>query len=74
MTWDELPELLLPREAMQVMRVSKNTFYLAVASGAIPAIRLGPRGLRVPKAALRAQLDATTSPSSASTEPALPAA
>jgi excisionase family DNA binding protein len=54
-TLDELPLLLTVEEAAQVMRVSRNGAYNAVAVGVIPSIRIG-RTIRIPRDALAATL------------------
>lgn len=53
---DQLPDVLTAREAMAVCRLSKNAFYRLVASGDIPAIRLG-RSLRFSKVAIAEMLN-----------------
>jgi excisionase family DNA binding protein len=54
-TLDELPLLLTVEEAAQVMRLSRNGAYNAVAEGVIPSIRIG-RTIRIPRDALAAVL------------------
>jgi excisionase family DNA binding protein len=54
-TLDELPLLLTVEEAAQVMRLSRNGAYNAVADGVIPSIRIG-RTIRIPRDALAAAL------------------
>jgi excisionase family DNA binding protein len=55
MTLDELPLLLTVEEAAQVMRVSRNGAYNAVAEGTVPSIRIG-RTIRIPRDALASTL------------------
>jgi excisionase family DNA binding protein len=55
MTLDELPLLLTVEEAAQVMRVSRNGAYNAVAEGMVPSIRIG-RTIRIPRDALASTL------------------
>jgi excisionase family DNA binding protein len=50
-TFDSLPELCRPEEAMAFLRVSRNTVYEAVKAGQIPSLKFG-RTIRIPKAAL----------------------
>jgi excisionase family DNA binding protein len=52
MTFDELPLLLTVEEAAQVMRVSRNGAYNAVAEGMVPSIRT----IRIPRDALASTL------------------
>lgn len=47
----ELPLMLTVEETARVLRIGKNGAYEAIASGAIPSIRIGHR-IRVPRKAL----------------------
>ena len=49
---DDSIELLTVREAADVLRLSVPETYARIRSGAIPAIRLSERGLRVPRRAI----------------------
>jgi excisionase family DNA binding protein len=55
LTLDDLPLLLTVEEAAQLMRVSRNGAYNAVAEGTVPSIRIG-RTIRVPRDALATAL------------------
>jgi excisionase family DNA binding protein len=44
-------------EAADLLGVSPNTVYRWIASGAIPAWRVGPRFVRIPRKWIDAQLD-----------------
>ena len=50
-TVEELPLLLTVEEAASVLRIGRNTAYIAVADGSLPSIRVGSR-IRIPRAAL----------------------
>jgi len=45
-------ELLRIDEAARLLKVSRSRCYALCASGALPHLRLGPRALRIPAAAL----------------------
>jgi excisionase family DNA binding protein len=51
MTLGRLPEVLTVREAAAILRVGRNQLYQAVASGQLPAVRIG-RSIRIPTQAL----------------------
>ena len=38
---EQLPVVLAPAEAMEVLRVGKNTMYRLLNSGKLPAVRIG---------------------------------
>ena len=46
-------EALAPQEAAALIGVGRNRLRQLLASGELPAIRLGPRSIRIPVAALR---------------------
>ena len=48
---NDLPELLRPEEAADVLRVSKGLVYEMAKTGKLPSVRLG-RLLRIPRSAL----------------------
>lgn len=48
---DELPELLTPEEAKDVLRVSRNGMYELLKSGAVPHLKYG-RLIRIRKSVL----------------------
>ena len=48
-------------EVARLLRLSRNTVYRLVATGAIPAVRVGG-GIRVPLAMLEARLAAQSTP------------
>lgn len=50
-------EFLTTQEVCELLRVPKQTISRWIKAGTIPAIRLGPRQLRFPKAELLAWLD-----------------
>jgi excisionase family DNA binding protein len=52
----EYPDVLLPREVADLLRVSTRTVYRAINEGALPAIRVGRRVV-VPRRALERLLD-----------------
>ena len=45
----EYPDILTPRDVMEILSISKNTFYSLVHQNEIPAFRLGSRSLRIQK-------------------------
>ena len=49
---DELPAVLTVPEAAALLRVGKNTMYLAIQRGDVPSLKLGRRVL-VPRDALQ---------------------
>ena len=50
-TFDSLPDLCTPEEAGAFLRISRNTTYDLLKSGALPSIHFG-RLIRIKKAAL----------------------
>ena len=54
------PLLVRPERAAELLSCSRAHLYSMVASGALPAVRLGHRGLRIPMDALRAWIEART--------------
>lgn len=52
-----LPELLTRQECADTLRVSLRTLDKMIASGALPAIRIGERGVRVHKETLLAMIN-----------------
>ena len=52
---EQLPIVLTPAEAMDVLGVGKNTMYRLLNSGQLPAVRIG-RSWRIKKDALDALL------------------
>ena len=48
---DDLPELLTPDEARQVLRISRNGMYDLLKSGALPSLKYG-RLIRIRKTVL----------------------
>lgn len=46
---EEFPDVLTPREAMDILYVSRNTFYELVRNGVLPGFKLGPKIWRVKK-------------------------
>ena len=55
---DTTSGLLTPREAALALRVSRETVYRLVRSGALPSVRVGGQ-LRLPRAALARRLAET---------------
>jgi excisionase family DNA binding protein len=49
-------ELLRPVEVAGLLRVSRPQVYRLLAAGLLPAVRLGPRCLRIPRRALEERL------------------
>jgi excisionase family DNA binding protein len=41
-------DLLTVKEALQLLHISRATFFRLVKDGVIPVVRLGPRTVRVP--------------------------
>ena len=54
--YDELPDVLTPREVQGFLRLGRNATYAALQDGRIRSVRLGQKFL-IPKAALREFLD-----------------
>jgi excisionase family DNA binding protein len=48
---DDLPELLTPEEAREVLRVSRNSMYELLRTGTVPSLKYG-RLIRIRKAVL----------------------
>jgi excisionase family DNA binding protein len=53
---DSTPVLLRVDEVARLLQISRSLAYQLVASGALPAVRLGARQIRIPSAALDAWL------------------
>jgi excisionase family DNA binding protein len=45
-------DVLVSKEAQRLLRCSRGVFYRGIKNGTIPSIRLGPRKILIPKAAL----------------------
>ena len=54
--YDELPDVLTPKEAQAFLRLGRNAIYAALQGGKIRSVRVGQKFL-IPKAALREFLD-----------------
>jgi excisionase family DNA binding protein len=54
--YDELPDVLTPKEAQAFLRLGRNAIYAALQDGKIRNVRLGQKFL-IPKTALREFLD-----------------
>lgn len=50
------PLVLTPEEARKLLRCSRSVIYSGIKSGSIPAIRLGPRKVVIPRKKLMALL------------------
>jgi excisionase family DNA binding protein len=61
--------LLRPREAQTVLGLSRSAVYAAIASGAVPSIRIG-RSVRIPADALAEWVARNTRPGTAPDEAA----
>ena len=57
LSYEELPLALTVSEVSDVLRIGRNAVYEMVRCGEIPSIKLRKQ-IRVPKAALRAYLEA----------------
>lgn len=53
LTWENAPEILTVEGASVLVRVPRNGVYGIIQAGLLPAVRLGPRRIRIAKAALR---------------------
>jgi excisionase family DNA binding protein len=53
LTWEDAPEILTVEEASVLVRVPRNGVYAVIQAGLLPAVRLGPRRIRIAKAALK---------------------
>lgn len=49
---EDYPDILTPKEVMEILGVSKNTLYQLINNGEIPATRLGRKLWRIQKQAL----------------------
>jgi excisionase family DNA binding protein len=58
LTSDE--DVLISKEAQRLLRCSRGVFYRGIKNGTIPSIRLGPRKIVIPKAALMRMLQEGT--------------
>jgi excisionase family DNA binding protein len=54
--FDDLPEVMTPKEARVFLRLGRNAIYAALQGGKIRSVRVGQKFL-IPKAALREFLD-----------------
>jgi excisionase family DNA binding protein len=54
--YDQLPDILTPKEAQGFLRLGRNAIYAALQGGKIRSVRVGQKFL-IPKAALRELLD-----------------
>ncbi len=52
------PLLMTTKQAAKALTISERTLYSLTKSGAIPAVRLGPRGVRYDPQDLRSWIDA----------------
>ena len=57
-TPSESPLLLTPAQAFSLLQVGRTHGWRLINSGAIPSVRLSPRCIRVPRAALEARIAA----------------
>jgi excisionase family DNA binding protein len=53
LTWETAPDILTVEEASVLVRVPRNGVYGIIQAGLLPAVRLGPRRIRIAKAALK---------------------
>ncbi len=53
-------DVLVSKEARRLLRCSRGVFYRGIKNGTIPSIRLGPRKIVIPKAALMRMLQEGT--------------
>ncbi|MEA5083615.1 hypothetical protein SDC9_158649 [bioreactor metagenome] len=49
---EDYPDILTPKEVMEILGISKNTLYQLINKGSIPATRLGYKLWRIQKQAL----------------------
>ena len=49
---EDYPDILTPKEVMEILGISKNTLYQLINNQAIPATRLGRKLWRIQKQAL----------------------
>ncbi len=54
---EDYPDILTPKEVMEILGISKNTLYQLINNGDIPATRLGCKLWRIQKQALLGFLD-----------------
>ena len=52
-TWETAPDILTAQEASALVRIPRNGIYGAIQAGLLPAVRFGPRRIRIAKAALK---------------------
>lgn len=52
--------LLRLSEVAQMLGVAQSTVYALVARGALPAVRIGPRGMRIAPASVAALIERNT--------------
>jgi excisionase family DNA binding protein len=60
LTWENAPDILTVEEASVLVRVPRNGVYGVIRAGLLPAVRLGPRRIRIAKAALREVFGSTS--------------
>ena len=53
-------DVFVSKEAQRLLRCSRGVFYRGIKNGTIPSIRLGPRKILIPKAALMRMLQEGT--------------
>jgi excisionase family DNA binding protein len=53
MTWENAPDILTAQEASALVRIPRNGLYGAIQAGLLPAVRFGPRRIRIAKAVLK---------------------
>lgn len=53
LTWETAPDILTVEEAAILVRLPRNGVYGVIQAGLLPAVRLGPRRIRIAKAALK---------------------
>jgi excisionase family DNA binding protein len=56
----EKPELLTVGQAAKVLQISRAGAYAHAAAGHLPTVRVGPRSIRVPRAALAKWIETRT--------------
>ena len=54
------PDILTPRDVMEILSISKNTLYHMIQNNDLPAFRLGPRSWRFRRDDLIAYLEEAT--------------
>lgn len=55
---ERLPVLVTPKDVMDILGVGKNTVYRLLASGALPAVRIG-KSWKISETSLRSFMDAS---------------